>query len=109
MTLYIVYFKHISQYVSEILNEFKSHKSNLLLNGVGRKVENGFGHLNLMLFTPWNRSNLIMANEKGKQLKLEKIKFFKEGCISQGKGFSALNLAFILWSVQDVVRIATGY
>jgi len=37
-----------------------------------------------------------MGNEKGKQLKLEKIKFFKEGCISQGKGFSALNSAFIL-------------
>lgn len=30
-----------------------------------------------------------MGNEKGKQLKLEKIKFFTEGCISQGKDFSA--------------------
>jgi len=37
-----------------------------------------------------------MGNKKGKQLKLKKIKFFKEGCISQGKGFNALNLAFIL-------------
>jgi hypothetical protein len=30
-----------------------------------------------------------MGKEKGKQSKLEKIKFFKEGCISQGKEFSA--------------------
>ncbi len=29
-----------------------------------------------------------MGNEKGKQLKLEKIKFFKEDCISQCKEFS---------------------
>ncbi len=29
-----------------------------------------------------------MGNEKGKQSKLEKIKCFKEGCISWGKGFS---------------------
>jgi len=28
-----------------------------------------------------------MEKEKGKQSKLEKIKSFKEGCISQGKGF----------------------
>lgn len=48
MTLYVVYFKHISQYVSGILNEFKPHKSDLLLNDVGREVENGFGHLNLV-------------------------------------------------------------
>ena len=37
-----------------------------------------------------------MGNEKGKELKLEKIEFFKDGCISQDKGFSALNSAFIL-------------
>ena len=37
-----------------------------------------------------------MGNEKGKRLKLEEIKFFKKDCISQGKEFSALNLAFIL-------------
>ena len=35
-----------------------------------------------------------MGKEKGKQSKLEKIKFFKEGCISQGKGFGASNLGF---------------
>jgi|GEM_PF-2483344 len=35
-----------------------------------------------------------MGNEKGKQLKLEKMKFFKEGCISQGKGFRILILGF---------------
>ncbi len=29
-----------------------------------------------------------MGKEKGKQSKLEKIKSFKEGCISQGKEFS---------------------
>ena len=29
-----------------------------------------------------------MGKEKGKQSKLEKIKSFKEGCISQGKVFS---------------------
>jgi len=29
-----------------------------------------------------------MGKEKGKQSKLEKIKSFKESCISQGKGFS---------------------
>jgi hypothetical protein len=28
-----------------------------------------------------------MGKEKGRQSKLEKIEFFKEGCISQGKGF----------------------
>ncbi len=48
MTLYVVYFKHISQYVSEILNKFKTHKSNFFLSEVGRKVKNGFGHLNLI-------------------------------------------------------------
>lgn len=48
MTLYIVYFKHILQYVSEILNEFYAHEFNLSLNGVGREVENGFGYLNLI-------------------------------------------------------------
>jgi hypothetical protein len=51
MTLYVVYFKHISKYVSKIPNKFKPHKSNLLLNDVNRKIKNGFGHLNLMLFT----------------------------------------------------------
>ena len=48
MTLYVVYFKHISQYVSEIPNKFKPRKSDFLLNDVGRKVKNGFGHLNLI-------------------------------------------------------------
>lgn len=48
MTLYVVYFKHISQYVSKIPNKFKPHKSNLLLNEVGRKVKTGFGYLNLI-------------------------------------------------------------
>jgi hypothetical protein len=35
-----------------------------------------------------------MGKEKGKQSKLKKIKSFKEGCISQGKGFSILKLGF---------------
>lgn len=48
MTLHVVYFKHISQYVDEILNKFKRHKSNLSLSELDRKDKNGFGHLNLI-------------------------------------------------------------
>jgi len=35
-----------------------------------------------------------MGKEKRKQSKLEKIKSFKAGCISQGKGFRISRLEF---------------
>lgn len=35
-----------------------------------------------------------MGKEKGKQSKLEKIKSFKAGCISRGKGFWISRLGF---------------
>ncbi len=50
-----------------------------------------------------------MEKEKGKQSKLEKIESCKEGCISQGKGFSPeLDSGLRLRFSRAVARL-TGY
>lgn len=52
MTLYVVYFKVISQHMSGIPNKSNYYKSDFSANGAGWKVEKGSGHLNVILFTP---------------------------------------------------------